>query len=99
MEEDFSCGISWVAPNGETLTLSRYNGPSHSHPNHLENEKLDYEYHIHKATEKYIKANRKPEGYAIATKRYHTLDGALHCLVNDFNISGISTTPDQPKLF
>lgn len=25
MEDDFSCGISWIAPSGETLTLKRYN--------------------------------------------------------------------------
>ncbi len=32
MEDDFSCGISWIAPNGESLTLKRYNGSSHPHP-------------------------------------------------------------------
>lgn len=102
MEDDFSCGISWVAPNGETFTLKRYNGPSHNHPNHLEKERLGYECHIHVATEKYIKANRKAEGFAVATRKFNTLEGAFHCLVKDCNISGISTTSDntnQTKLF
>jgi hypothetical protein len=99
MEDDFSCGLNWVASNGETLVLCRYNGPNHDHPNHLENEKLGYNCHVHKTTEKYIKANRKPEGYAEKTERYYTLKGALHCLVNDCNISGISTEQDLPKLF
>lgn len=102
MEDDFSCGISWIAPNGETLTLKRYNGSSHNHPNHLEKEKLGHTCHIHIATEKYIQANRKAEGYAEATEKYNTVEGALHCLVNDCNISGIQTTPDvvnQTKLF
>lgn len=102
MEDDFSCGISWVSPSGETITLKRYNGASHDHPNHLENERLGHSCHIHKATEKYIKANRKPEGYAEKTERYTTVDGALHCLVTDCNISGITTTPDitnQTNLF
>lgn len=98
MEDDFSCGLSWVASNGESLTLCRYNGPSHDHPNHLENEQLGYNCHIHKTTEKYINANRKPEGFAEFTKRYSTLKGAFHCLVNDCNISGISTEQDLPKL-
>lgn len=40
MEDDFSCGISWLAPNGETLTLKRYNGASHQHMNHLEKDKV-----------------------------------------------------------
>lgn len=101
MEDDFSCGISWLAPNGETLTLKRYNGPNHNHTNHLEKESLEYGSHIHLATEKYIKANRKTEGFAEKTDRYKTVDGALHCLVEDCNISGIQTSPDNtaPKLF
>jgi hypothetical protein len=102
MENDFSCGISWVSPNGETITLKRYNGSSHRHPNHLEGTKLEFEPHIHFATEKYIQANRKPEGFAQATKRYETLEGAFHCLITDCKISGIETKPDelaQQKLF
>lgn len=102
MEDDFSCGISWVAPNGETLTLKRYNGPNHDHLNHLEKIRLELTCHIHIATEKYIKANRKPEGFAEATKRYNTIEGALYCLVTDCKISGIEPSPDnlsQTKLF
>lgn len=102
MEDDFSCGISWIAPNGEILTLSRYNGSSHDHPNHLEQTRVGYNYHIHTATERYIKANKKAEGYAEATTRYNSVQGALYCLVLDCNITGIKTTPDdaiQPKLF
>ena len=102
MEDDFSCGISWVAPNGETLTLKRFNGSSHNHPNHLEKIKLGYNCHIHIATEKYIKSNKKAEGFAEVTDRYNSVDGALHCLVTDCKITGIQTTPDdttQTKLF
>ena len=90
-----------MAPNGETLTLKRYNGSSHNHPNKLENVKLGYNCHIHIATEKYILANRKAEGFAEVTDRYDSLEGALHCLVNDCKISGINTLPDitnQTKL-
>jgi len=99
MEDDFSCGLSWVAPNGETLTLCRYNGSSHDHPNFIENERLGYNCHIHKTTERYILANKKPEGYAELTERYYTLKGALFCLVQDCNITGIHTEQDLPKLF
>ncbi len=102
MEDSFSCGISWIAPNGETLTLKRYNGPSHDHPNHLEKVRLGYNCHIHIATEKYINANRKAEGFAEKTDRYNSLEGALHCLVTDCKITGKQTTPDstnQTKLF
>ncbi len=102
MENDFSCGISWIASNGESLTLARYNGPSHSHPNHIEKTRLGYCCHIHKATERYVQANKKPEGFAEETDRYKTLDGALHCLITDCNISGLRTEPEdtnQTSLF
>ena len=102
MEDDFSCGISWIASNGELITLMRYNGPSHNHPNQIEQTSTGYNCHIHRATERYIKANKKPEGFAEATDRYKTVNGALHCLVEDCNISGIKTERDeieQPKLF
>lgn len=98
MLDDFSCGISGLAPNGETLTLKRYNGNSHNHPNHLEKEKLGFTCHIHFTTEKYMKANRKPEGYAHATNRYTTVDGALHCLITDCKISGLNTHPDDTQI-
>lgn len=82
--------------------MKRYNGPNHDHPNHLEKVRLGYTCHIHIATEKYIKANRKAEGFAEATKLYNTVEGALHCLVTDCKISGIQTSSDklsQTKLF
>jgi hypothetical protein len=98
MEDDFSCGLSWIAPNGEVLTLTRYNGSSHDHPNNIEKTRTGRVCHIHIATEKYIKANKKPEGFAEATERYSNLNGALHCLITDCNISGISTTAEEPSL-
>lgn len=102
MDDDFSCGIAWLSPSGEMLTLKRYNGASHYHPNQLEKVNLGYNCHIHIATEKYIKANKKAEGFAEITEKYKTLEGALHCLVNDCNISNIQTNPDninQMELF
>lgn len=97
--EDFSCGLSWNMPSGEVLTLVRYNGPSHPHNNKIERQTLGFECHIHRTTARYIEAGKKPEGYAEATKGYESLDGALHCLVNECNITGIQTEPDQPGLF
>ena len=102
MEDDFSAGLAWLAPNGEAFTLKRYNGSSHEHLNFIEKEKLNLACHIHIATEKYIKANRKPEGFAEITERYSTVNGAFHSLITDCNIKGIVTNPDisnQTKLF
>lgn len=94
MEDDFSAGLNLIAPNGDTLILCRYNGGSHWHPNHLEGTRVERGCHIHVATERYIRAAKKAEGYAEATDRYTTADGALHCLCKDHNITGIRTTPD-----
>lgn len=99
LENDFSCGLGWLAPSGEIITLSRYNGSNHSHPNHIEKERLGFVCHVHKATERYILAGKKIEGYAKASGDYTTLKGALACLVKDCNISGILTEPDYPDLF
>lgn len=99
MDDAFSCGLSYVLPSGETFTLIRYNGPSHNHSNKLENEKLGYVCHIHKSSKKYLDSTGKADGYAEPTKRYYTLEGALHCLIVDCNIQGISADPDQPSLF
>lgn len=63
--------------------------------NHLEGEQLDYTYHIHTATRRYLEKRNKAEGFAETTDRFKTLQGALHCLVTDCNVSGIDTTPDQ----
>ncbi len=99
IEDDFSCGLMWNSPSGETVTLVRYNGSSHQHGNRLEDETLDFECHIHKARSEYLEAGLKIEGFAQATSRYHRLEGALYCLVEDCNIQGINPSQDEPKLF
>ncbi|QWR77152.1 hypothetical protein [Candidatus Magnetomonas plexicatena] len=99
MEDDFSCGIIWIAPSGEMLTLKRYNGPNHKHKNHLENDSLTDGAHVHIATERYIRANKKAEGFAEKTSCYITVEGALHCLVKACNVKNIQTTPDESRLF
>jgi len=55
--------------------------------------------HIHQATERYLQARLKPEGFAQATDTYKTCDGALHRLVSDCNIEGLETQADHPELF
>lgn len=99
LDNDFSCGLIWNAPSGDTLTLIRYNGSSHDHKNHLENESFKACFHIHKAQEKYLKAGKKAEGYAEKTDKYNTVEGALYCLLKDCNISGLTSKQDMPGLF
>lgn len=90
--DDYSCGIAYVPLGGSRLTLARYNGPAHIHGAIL------YKTHIHRAAEESINAGRKPEREAEETDRYHSLEGALACLIFDYNVSGIHVDPDQPRL-
>ena len=91
-ESDFSCGVAYLPRGGKSLTLARYNGPSHEHG------AIEYRPHIHHATEEAIAAGKKSEREAEETDRYRTLEGALACLIDDFHLSGIAAERDQPKL-
>ncbi|HEY3863039.1 MAG TPA: hypothetical protein VGO59_14250 [Verrucomicrobiae bacterium] len=100
LTDDFSCGLQWFPAGGDSLILVRYNGSSHEHPNRLEGTKMSFVCHIHQATERYLQANLKPEGFAEAeTAKYRTCEGALHQLVADCKISGFETQADHPELF
>lgn len=98
MEDDFSCGLLWDAPNGETLILCRYNGASHIHRNKIEDKTLSLVFHIHRATKKYIAVNQNPDGFAYETDRYQTLDKALICLISDCNIDGLGSNSRNNQL-
>ena len=81
---DFSCGLKFI-PKGrkQAFTLIRYNGKSHYHTNRLENENPFYDFHIHRATEKYQNSSYGEEHYAIPTERYADIHGAFRCLLVD----------------
>lgn len=98
ISHSFSCGIFLKHPSGETITLARYNGSCHPHTNVLEGgQKIDFTPHIHRATERYMLAGRKPEHYAAATSAYNDLEGALRAMVEDCNISGLQK-PKPPAV-
>ena len=90
---DFSCGIAHVALDGSRLTVARYNGPGHEHGDIL------YRAHIHRATARSIASGKKPEREAERTDRFRTLEGALACLIDDFNVVGLLASQDDPRLF
>lgn len=99
LPDSFSTGLRWLSQSGEALMLIRFNGPSHPHSNSLEGERFEFERHIHQATERYLAAGKKDEGYAEVTKEYKTINGALHCLIKRCNIAGLPTQADEPDLF
>lgn len=89
---DFSCGIRYYPLGATPIMLARYNGPSHIHHD------IVYRAHIHQATEGAIAAGRRPESNASETDRYTTLEGATACLLEDYNVAGLSARHDHPRL-
>ena len=85
---DFSAILGYSPKEINTVfKLIRYNGKSHEHRNVLDKEPAFYDFHIHKATERYQLAGRKEEFYAEITDRYSNLRTALRCLIDDCNVS------------
>jgi predicted ATPase len=84
--------------SGEDVMLMRCNGNDHLHPNRLEGEAIRDQCHVHLATERYILAGLRVEGYAQPSENYQTLDGALHELAHRANISGLKTEADAKPL-
>lgn len=90
-EADFSSGIALVSVDGSRLTLARYNGPSHEHGD------IRYRPHIHRANAESIATGGKPERHAAETDRFVTLEGAFACLLEDFNVAGVSARHDGQR--
>lgn len=87
--DNFSCGISLLEANEDDVTLARYNGSSHVHVNKCDGQRFEFQCHIHQASEESLKQSKKIENHATATDRYKNLQGAVQCVLKDFNIIGI----------
>lgn len=99
LPEGYSCGLLYVHTSGELVTLARYNGSDHEHANPLDGTgALPAACHIHRATERYMRAGRKAEHFAETTERYSDLDGAVRALIHDCNIKGLSDNSDETQL-
>lgn len=100
MLDDFTAGLKWHAATGEAVILMRCNGASHPHKNHIEGTRFSLgHYHVHKATERYIEKGYESEHFAEITNEYTSVEGALHRLCAECNISGLDTTPESFSLF
>lgn len=83
---DFSIILAVHVPgSNQVFRLRRYNGKSHEHTNHIEEETF-YDFHIHTATERYQEIGTREDAYAKPTDRYGDFHGALRCLINDANL-------------
>jgi len=94
---DFSVILAWLPPRSTSpFRLCRYNGKSHEHTNSLESQKF-YEFHVHRATERYQHSGLREDSFAEPTTRYQDFMGALQCLIQDCNLR--MPANHQPELF
>ena len=62
--------------------LRRYNGKSHEHTNHIENNTF-YDFHVHLATERYQDLGGREDAYAEPTDRFSDFQTAMRCIIAD----------------
>lgn len=89
---DFSIILAFCPPKtNQTFRLRRYNGKSHEHTNKIEGGTF-YDFHIHKATERYQERGDREDTYAEATDRFFDFHSAINCMFEDcsFDYSGKS---------
>jgi len=80
---DFSVILAWLPPQSTSpFRLCRYNGKSHEHTNALESQRF-YDFHVHRATERYQQSGLREDSFAEPTSRYQDVAGALQCLIQD----------------
>ena len=90
---DFSVILAVQLPElNQVFRLLRYNGRSHHHTNHIEEETF-LAFHIHTATERYQEIGTREDAYAEPTDRYGDFHGAFHCMMNDANLK----VPEEPQ--
>jgi hypothetical protein len=93
---DFSVILGYQLPTLHTIfRLRRYNGKSHQHTNAFEKQTF-YDFHLHTATERYQQPGFKEDHFAEVTNRYHNLETAIECLLND---CGFRTPIEATPLF
>ncbi len=94
---DFSVILAWMPPQSNTLfRLRRYNGKSHEHTNKIEQETF-YDFHVHRATERYQKSGLREDAFAEANPRYQDFAGALRSMMEECGFELPSNY--QPELF
>jgi len=94
---DFSLILAIRVPQSNQLfRLRRYNGKSHEHTNHIEDETF-YDFHIHVATERYQDLGTREDAYAAATSHYDDYSSAFRHLISDANL--IVPPDEQPDFF
>jgi len=94
---DFSIILA-VSPadTSQLFRLRRYNGKSHERTNHIESNTF-YDFHVHRATERYQESGGREDTFAEPTDRYADFHAALLCMFEDCGFEAPEGT--EPFLF
>jgi hypothetical protein len=80
---DFSVILAYRPSNSNQLfRLCRCNGKSHEHTNTIEQEKF-YDFHIHRATERYQQIGAREDAYADPTDKYSDIHEAVTFILKE----------------
>jgi hypothetical protein len=95
---DFSIILAYRMPGTTAVfRLIRHNGKSHPHSNCLERTPAFYDFHIHRATERYqVPGCYKEDHFAEPTRAFGDFDGARTFMVENYGFQ-VPPTP-QPVL-
>lgn len=97
---DFSVGLAFIAPDGTSYMLARYNGSSHAHTNVLEQQFFEDRFHIHRGTERYLQKFGVDgmDRFAEPTERFYSYDSAMDLAIADLGFAS-TDNDDIPNLF
>jgi hypothetical protein len=98
LADNFSCGIEWKSPDGDWITLARYNGSSHPHTNKLDLKEMKNVCHVHRITVEAIQNGWEHENFATPCYEYSDLEGAKVCLSRDFHVDDLIVSLQQLRL-
>jgi hypothetical protein len=94
---DFSLILVYIPEKSNSeFRLLRCNGKSHEHSNKLEKNKF-YDFHIHRATERYQEFGYDEDSFAEITHEYADINGAWDYFLKTGNIK--TPAGDQAHLF
>jgi hypothetical protein len=85
---DFSVGLAYLAPDGTSYMLARFNGSSHEHTNPIEGDHFEDVFHIHLATERYLRKFGVDgmDKYARPTARFYDFNSAMDAARTDLGL-------------
>lgn len=94
---DFSVILSLLpAQTNQQFRLRRYNGLHGEHKNRIEQDRF-FEFHIHKATERYQDLGLREDAFAEPTTNYSDIHQAFDCLLSE--CSFVVPAENQISLF